>query len=35
MKFVLPAAAYLSGLVAVAALIVLAVWDVQRMLLGN
>jgi flagellar biogenesis protein FliO len=35
MNFVLPVAAYVSGLVAAAALIVLAVWDVQRLILGN
>jgi uncharacterized membrane protein YqjE len=34
MSFVAPVAAYALGLVAVAALIVLAVWEVQRIVLG-
>jgi hypothetical protein len=35
MSFALPMAAYLAGLVASVALLILAVWELQRLILGN
>jgi hypothetical protein len=35
MNFVVPVAAYLAGLVASVALLILAVWELQQIVLGN
>jgi uncharacterized membrane protein len=35
MSFAFPIAAYLAGVLSAAALVVLAVWELQRIVLGN